>query len=62
VLARNGQVLRVGKRAKSLRDSEDVIETHLATIRERDASITELNRTIDDLRAQLPKESRDGGW
>lgn len=63
-LARNGQVLEVGKRAKKLRDSEDVIETHLATIRERDATITGLNQEIDSLRAQLPKSKggSDPGW
>ncbi len=63
-LARNGQVLEVGKRAKKLRDSEDVIETHLGTIRERDATITDLNRQIAELQARLPKQASgsSSGW
>ena len=62
-LARNGQVLRVGARAKKLRDAEDDIATRDGIIRERDTTITGLNQRVAELEAQLPKpKERASGW
>lgn len=55
ILAKNGQVLRVGARAKKLRDSEDEIAGRDATIREKDTEIAGLKEQIATLQAQLPK-------
>ncbi len=62
-LARNGQVLRVGARAKKLRDAEDDIATRDATIRDREAEIATLKQQIAELEAKLPKPAaKSSGW
>src|SRR5262245_29147509 len=59
-LARNGQVLRVGARAKKLRDAEDEIADRDSTIREKDATIAQHVQRIAELEAQLPKPKAKG--
>lgn len=61
-LAANGQVLRVGARAKRLRDLEDEIESRDQAIRERETIIAEQKQRIAELEAQLPKPKARAGW
>ena len=61
-LAKNGDVIKVGRRAKKMRDLEDEIEGRDATIAERDTEIATLKREIADLKAQQPKAKSGSAW
>ena len=60
VLAKNGEVLKVGKRAKRMRDLEDEVEDRDRTISERDAEISRHKQRIAELEAKLPKKGSSG--
>lgn len=58
-LARSGDVLKVGKRAKRMRDLEDDIEGRDRTIAEKDAEIATLRSRVAELEAKQPKPSKN---